>query len=178
MGKRKTHPSDQIISSAGRSQAWPQSDFFWPQIHIRNVCVLSMHAEALEKHHRVKEIKGFFPAFIILPQFAAQRLLMRNSVIFLKDLSAWNVLPLLANECLLNHSHTHRTLKQRYPTAMWARNMLGYESTMSYFDMIIVLTRTTLKGLGATKQDLFSLKSCTPYFYSSLCLFLLTHFSF
>lgn len=102
VGKRKTHPtpSDQIISSAGRSQALPQSDFFWPQTHFRNVRVLSMHAEALEKHPRVKEIKGCSLFYFILPLFAVQRLLMRISVISLKDLPAWNVLPLLANECL------------------------------------------------------------------------------
>jgi len=58
----------------------------------------------------------------------------------------------------LNHSHAHRTLKQRDPTAMWALSMLGYENTKSYFDMIILLTKTILKGLGATKQDLFSIK--------------------
>lgn len=66
VGKRKTHPSDQIISSAGQSQALPQSDFFWPQTHIRNVRVLSVHAEALEKHPRVKEIKGCSLFFFFL----------------------------------------------------------------------------------------------------------------
>lgn len=99
VGKRKTHPSDQMISSAGRSQALPQSDFFWPLTHIRNVRVLSVHAEALEKHPRVKEIKGC-SVFFFLFFFAVQRLLMRSSNISLKDLFAWNVLTLLANECL------------------------------------------------------------------------------